>query len=264
MAGKVTKDGTTDFALIGYDSDTNSNRVWFYKGGRNGPAKPWKRSLPASSDLVGSSAVIADFDRNGYGDLAIGVSRSGRGGAVHILPGTATGPAGRLTTLTQNTAGVPGGVEDYDYFGYDVSAADTNGDGYPDLAVGAPSEAIGADGWADGSITVLRGGSTGLTGRNARQYDRNTPGLPNVAPDNAGLGGSLLLRDFNGDGRAELIATADEAGRLHMFPGTSSGPTGTGSLTLTVPQLGLGGHGRSWGRGWRTDDALGHLMPDTP
>lgn len=240
VAGKVTKDGTADFALVGYDVDTASNRVWFYKGGRNGPAKPWKRTLPASSGLSGSSAVIADFDRNGYGDLAIGVSRSGRGGAVHVLPGTATGPAGRLTTLTQNSAGVPGSVEDGDLFGYDVSAADTNGDGYPDLAVGAPYEAIGTSDWADGSITVLRGGSTGLTGRNARQYDRTTPGLPNVSPDNAWLGASLLLRDYNGDGRAELIATADEGGRLHMFPGTSSGPTGTGSRTLTVPQLGLG------------------------
>ncbi|UIX32247.1 FG-GAP-like repeat-containing protein [Streptomyces sp. GQFP] len=240
VAGKVTKDGTADFALIGYDVDTNSNRVWFYKGGRNGPAKPWKRTLPASSDLVGSSAVIADFDRNGYGDLAIGVSRSGRGGAVRVLPGTATGPAGKLLTLTQNTAGVPGSVEDSDYFGYDVSAADTNGDGYPDLAVGAPYEALGSSYWADGSITVLRGGSTGLTGRNARQYDRTTADLPNVSPDNAWLGASLLLRDFNRDGRAELIATANEGGRLHILPGTSSGPTGTGSRTLTVPQLGLG------------------------
>ncbi|MDX2543211.1 FG-GAP and VCBS repeat-containing protein [Streptomyces sp. WI04-05B] len=240
VAGKVTKDGTADFALIGYDLDTSSNRVWFYKGGRNGPAKPWKRTLPASPDLSGSSAVIADFDRNGYGDLAIGVSRSGRGGTVRVLPGTATGPSGRLLALTQNTPGVPGSVEDNDLFGYDVSAADTNGDGYPDLAVGAPSESIDANGWANGSITVLRGGSTGLTGRNARQYDRTTPGLPNVSPENGWLGASLLLRDFNGDGRAELIATANEGGRLHLLPGTSAGPTGTGSRTLTVPQLGLG------------------------
>ncbi len=241
VAGRVTKDGTDDFALIGYDTDTATSRVWFYRGGKNGPAKPWKRTLPASSDLVGSSAVIADFDRNGYGDLAVGVSRSGRGGAVHVLPGTATGPAGTLRTLTQNTAGVPGSIEEHDFFGYDISAADTNGDGYPDLAVGAPNESLGDNWFATGSVSVLRGGSTGLTGKNARQYDINTPGFTGaVSTDSAWLGTSVLLRDHNRDGRAELIAGAGEVGRLHLLPGTSAGPTGTGSRTLTVAQLGLG------------------------
>lgn len=239
VAGKVTKDGTADFALIGWDRGVN--RVWFYRGGKNGPAKPWKRTLPASADLVGSSAVIADFDRNGYGDLAVGVSRSGKGGAVHVLPGTSTGPAGRLVSLTQNTPGVPGSREDNDYFGYDISAADTNGDGYPDLAVGAPTEEIADNFWDVGSITVLRGGSTGLTGRNSRQYDYTTPGLTGaVSTNSAWLGSSVLLRDYNRDGRAELLATANEVGRLHLFPGTSAGPTGTGSRTLTAAQLGLG------------------------
>lgn len=52
----------------------------------------------------------------------------------------------------------------------------------------------------------------------------------------------MLLRDHNRDGRAELLATAPEIGRLHFFPG-ASGPTGTGSATLTLSGLGLGARG---------------------
>ncbi|MFD3378435.1 MULTISPECIES: FG-GAP repeat protein [unclassified Streptomyces] len=93
-------------------------------------------NLPASASLIEAGVTIADFDRNGYGDLALG-SRSGTGGAVFVLPGTSTGPGGSARKITQSTSGVPGTPESVDYFGSDVSAADTNGDGYPDLAVGA-------------------------------------------------------------------------------------------------------------------------------
>ena len=242
VSGKVTKDGTADFAVLGYDWDTDTNRVWFYRGSASGPVKPPKKyGLPASGDLVGASAVIADFDKNGYGDLAVGVSRSGKGGAVHIRKGTSTGFSSTAKSISQNTAGVPGVRETHDYFGYDISAGDTNGDGYPDLAVGAPTETLGSEFWRAGAVTVLRGGTSGLTGRNSRQYDYTTAGFERPTDESdSWFGSSVLLRDYNRDGRAELVAAATEIGRLHLFPGTASGPTGTGSTTLTVEDLGLG------------------------
>ncbi|MFF5156304.1 FG-GAP and VCBS repeat-containing protein [Streptomyces sp. NPDC000348] len=242
VSGKVPKDGTADFAVIGYDTDTRSNRVWFYRGGSTGPGKPSKKTgLPASSELVGSGAVIADFDKNGHGDLAVGVSRSGKGGAVHVLKGGSTG-FGTAKSYTQDTSGVPGVRESGDFFGYDVSAADTNGDGYPDLAVGVPCEVIGSNLFRTGALTVLRGGSGGITGKGARQYDYGTTGVEGdpAEENDAWLGTSVLLNDFDHDGRAELVATANEAGRLHLLPGTASGPTGTGSDLLTPGELGLG------------------------
>lgn len=242
VSGKVTKDGTTDFAVIGYDSDTWTNRVWFYRGGASGPVKPPKKyGLPASSDLVGSSATIADFDKDGYGDLAVGVSRSGKGGAVHVLKGTSTGFSTRVKSLSQDTPGVPGVRESGDYFGYDVSAGDTNGDGYPDLAVGAPMETLGSELWRAGAVTVLRGSASGLTGRNSRQLDYTAAGFQRPTDENdSWFGASVLLRDYDSDGHAELVAAAWDIGRLHLFPGTASGPTGMGSKTLTVADLGLG------------------------
>lgn len=243
VSGKVTKDGTADFAVLGYDSGTWTNRVWFYRGRTGGPATPPRKiGLPRSGDISHPSAAVADFDKDGYGDLAIGVHRSGKGGAVHLLKGTSAGPSTTVTSLSQATPGVPGTAEPTDYFGYDVSVADTNGDGYPDLAAGVPGQVLGDSDFWGGAVTVLRGGKGGLTGKNARQYDVRTPGVEGEPDesDSAWLGASVLLRDFNHDGRAELVAAANEKGRLHILPGTASGPTGTGSTLLTTQTLGLG------------------------
>ncbi len=243
VSGKVTKDGTADFAVLGNDWDTDDDRVWFYKGGSGGPKQTKKVNLPSSASLVEAGATIADFDKNGYGDLAVGGRRSGKGGGVYVLPGTSTGPSTSVKTITQSTSGVPGTPESADSFGSDVSSADTNGDGYPDLAVGVAGEVIGDNWFRVGGVTVLRGSSTGLTGKNARMYDYATAGVEGAANEDndAGLGDSVLLRDLNGDGHTDLVASAPQAtpGRLHLLPGTATGPTGQGSRMLTLDGLGL-------------------------
>ncbi|PLW66576.1 integrin-like protein [Streptomyces sp. SCUT-3] len=246
-SGRITGDGTADFAVLGHDWDTSSNRVWFYKGGSGGPTKTKKVNLPARASLTEASVTVADYDKDGYGDLTLGSRRGGgSGGAVYILPGTSTGPSGSARTITQSTSGVPGTPESADYFGSDVSAADTDGDGYPDLAVGVAGEIIGDGLFRSGGVTVLRGGPSGVTGTGARWYDYGTPGIEGEATEEGWLGDSVRLRDFNRDGRAELIASAPEAGRLYMLPGTASGPTGMNSVMLTAASFGSPSIVRLW------------------
>ncbi|WP_416984396.1 hypothetical protein [Streptomyces sp. T028] len=111
---------------------------------------------------------------------------------------------------------------------------------FPYATTSAKIKVLGSRPWGTGAVTVLRGAS-GLTGTGSRQYDYTTPGVE--GPFDQGdtwFGASVLLRDHNRDGRAELVASSPEVGLLHLLPGTSSGPTGTGSTTLTAAGLGLG------------------------
>ncbi|MET8415856.1 FG-GAP repeat protein [Streptomyces sp. NPDC005134] len=132
---------------------------------------------------------------------------------------------------------MPGAVEFGDRFGSDVSAADTNGDGYVDLAVGVKGEMIGDSPFPAGGVTVLRGSASGVSGTGSRWYDYATPGVAGETTEEGWLGASVQLRDYNRDGRAVLVAAAPEAGRLYVLPGTTSGPTGTGSFLIDAPSL---------------------------
>lgn len=113
------------------------------------PARLWHQDLADmngavdSFDRFGWSLAAADFDNDGYADLAIGIpvddhvlNPAGLAdiGAVQIVFGTAVGLAAANNSLYYHPDQPGAG----DYFGGTLFAADFNGDGTSDLAVGAP------------------------------------------------------------------------------------------------------------------------------
>ncbi|MFD8818438.1 FG-GAP-like repeat-containing protein [Streptomyces sp. NPDC059627] len=247
IAGDVNGDGKTDLLVMGQEETASGDyrtRSVLYTGSATGTLKVGKKLAG------GYDAVIADVNKDGYGDVVTGnfmeksatEPNGGLGGAVTVTYGAAGGLSSRTPVrITQDTAGVPEKGEKNDGFGWSLSAGDVNGDGYADIAVGAYNETLGAKKQA-GTVTVLRGSASGLTGSGAKLLSEDTTGVPGTAQSQDFFGSAVRLTDANGDGRAELVASAfgesRGAGAVWLFKSTAAGVLAGGSKTFTGTTLG--------------------------
>jgi hypothetical protein len=183
-------------------------------------AQHWHQGLPIADDAepydrFGYALAAGDFNRDRYVDLAVGVPYEDVGsvvdaGAVNVLHG---GYGGLRTTgnqiWSQESYGIHGGAEYRDRFGYSLAAADFDGDGTSDLAVGVPFEAIGSVIGA-GMVNVLYGHwYMGLSSSKTwylHQGQRNL--VPDQVEPHDWFAYALAAADFTGDGRSELVVGA--------------------------------------------------------
>lgn len=246
--GDVNGDGIDDLVTgssspgVGYDTS-----IRLYKGTATG--------LPAESDQAFPQAgfyttALGDIDDDGHADLVAGDSsqdRAGKAGAgvVRLWWGAASGidTARQTVDLAQDLPGVPGEVAVGDAFGYEVALGDVDGDKHADVAVTAlenPSNRADA-----GTVTVIRGAKTGWNLTKPSYLSQDSPGVPGTAAADDQFGRHLLLRDFDADGRAELVVATPnddlgsapivrmDAGSVTIFRGTAAGVSATDSRVIT-------------------------------
>jgi len=201
--------------------------------------------LSEESDGFGMSLAVGDFDSDGYADLAVGVPYEAVGavtyaGAVHILYGTFAG----LTSIGdqlwhQDSPDIEGTAEDNDFFGSSLAIGDFNHDGYDDLAIGAPGEAVDTLVYA-GAVHVIYGSSSGLSAAGNQVWLQDSVGILDIAEAQDRFGNSLAAADFDGDGYDDLaigvvqesVGTVTNAGAVNIIRGSASGLTSTGNVFL--------------------------------
>jgi hypothetical protein len=182
--------------------------------------------VPLSPSRGAPRPGIADFNGDGYDDLAVGapmtrVSGHSWAGSVNVLYGSFNGlTAARNQQFTQATAGIPGSPGSpgsRHEFGFSVAVGDCNDDGYSDLAVGTPGARV--DGHSEaGTVTLIEGSTQGLDPSTAVGVSERAFG---GAPENNDqYGRAVAMGDFDGNGTADLaIGGSYEGVRGVQFAG---------------------------------------------
>jgi hypothetical protein len=212
----------------------------------------------SGADESPTVAVAAgDLDHDGYTDLVTGhipasatttSEYSDATGFLHVRYGGAEGLGARRTaTLDQDTAGVPGSNEPGDNFGASLAVGDVTGDGYADVAVGAPGEAVGSVPQS-GAVTLLKGTATGLTGTGAQMFHQTTGGVPGTAEADDWFGSAVRVADIDGNGAADVAIAAKgedvfpgstRDGADWVLRGSATGITTSGALSFNERAFGF-------------------------
>lgn len=207
--GAVSQDaGGSDAGAVYFVQDVESGFLPLEEAIKVTGAQSWGRagqSFAATDDLSG----------DGHGDLWVGAPGSNSGvaqpGSVHLLTGVfASTVADSGITYT--------GEVDRDQFGYALAAGDANGDGIPDLLVGAPFNGLAGE--DAGAVYLFLGPHLGV--QSASDADLVLRGRPLFE-----LGHSVALVDLDGDGLDEIVAGGPganlESGGVAIVDGTGLG-----------------------------------------
>jgi len=216
-------------------------------------------SSSGTGTLAGFTPPDVDFNGDGYADVAIGVPREDvfynsadrtDAGAVSVLYGTGWGlhaTGNQILTQDDISSAIP---EAQDFFGQALAAADFDGNGCTDLAVGVPNESIYISSDIDdaGAVYVFYGTPTadGLDTSTVQTWYQGSGGIQDSVEEFDTFGSALGAGDFDSDGYADLaigvpfeeIDGNSAAGAVHVLYGSSTGLTAAGSQFFDQSEVG--------------------------
>ena len=220
-AGDVNGDGYTD-VIVGAP-DEEGGHAYLYLGAPSGLASSpaWTQGATGSGRFGYSVATAGDVNGDGYSDVLVGgpyftSTPYGGSGAAFLYMGSATGlrtPYAALITIYQANANLGACVS---------TAGDVNGDGYSDIAVGAPGYTGSYT--REGGVFVFHGSATFSGTKLASASDWSA----SSGSANAQMGANVSTAgDVNGDGYSDLVIGVPlydaKAGLALIATGSSSG-----------------------------------------
>ena len=261
--GDINGDGFGDYAIgmpsadVGTSADAGIVYVFLGSAGALPPAPTALNPAAASFQITGRGGEMLgyaiagnDVNRDGLSDIAIGAPMAGApskagGGAVYVVFGSRT-PA-TLSTNALSFAGYTNaptrpatpsplgsrydGFQQNGHTGMSLAALpDVNGDGYRDLAVGAPDASLHTPG--GGGVAVLYGKPLGVHITLNDLWENGYPysfhiDYPAIANQHVGMS-VASVGDMTGDGWPDIAVGA----RRPTPPGAST-PARSGSSTGT-------------------------------
>lgn len=215
-----------------------------------GPAfRPPNSSDSVRADRFGASLAFGDIDGDGADELVVGVPYQDLGDGVAANAGMVVvyerGQFGEPIMASIRTQGET--AESGDKFGFAVAAADFDGDGFEDLAVGSPGEDL--SGLANaGVVQVFRGTADGLASSAAQLWHENITGVVGNAESGDQFGFALSAWNFGRGAQPDLavgIPTQDflqtakhvDAGAVQVIYGSASGLASTANQQWTQGSL---------------------------
>ena len=119
-------------------------------------------------------------------------------------------------------------------------AADFNGDGLDDVAIGVPEENLAGAG-NGGAVNVIYGSPAGLDALGNQLWSQDSAGIEDAPESGDRFGHAVTAGDFNGDGyddmavgvQREDVGSVSDAGAVNVIYGSAAGLTATGNQFWT-------------------------------
>jgi len=250
IGGDFDRDGVIDLAIGLYRTNLTdgfgditvlaAGSVHIFFGAPDKFSEDGQRFVPPpnpvnQNDFFGDSLAVGNVDGSGT-NLAIGmyldqVGSVDNAGSVLILYSNQSGLDYSSAELwNQDTPGVSGASEPFDDFGDAVALGDFDADGFDEMVVGVPGEAIGTIDNA-GIVNVLIGTPGGLSTTGAFSIRSDSENVPGTVETLDLFGDTLAVGNFDCDAyedlalgaRGEAIGTETGAGGVWVFYGSSIG-----------------------------------------